>query len=134
MAETVREHFSADEIGLIVPVPVSDERKKERGYNQAAVIAREVARVLEAPCEGRLLRRGRRTRSQAHLRGSEAKAANVAGAFVLRRPVRPEAHHILLIDDVFTTGATLAACHRALRRACGPQVRISIATLAAVGD
>ena len=122
------------DVDLVVPVPLHWTRRWRRGYNQAEIIAREVARVLEAPCEGRLLRRRRRTRSQAHLRGSDAKAANVAGAFVLRRPVRPEVHHILLIDDVFTTGATLAACHRALRRACGPQVRISIATLAAVGD
>ncbi|MDY6443517.1 MAG: phosphoribosyltransferase family protein, partial [Bacteroidales bacterium] len=90
-------------------------------------------RVLGAACAERLLRRCRRTRSQTHLHG-EAKAANVVDAFALRSNQVPAAHHILLVDDVFTTGATLAACHRALRRAYGPQVRISVATLAAVGD
>lgn len=120
------------DVDLVVPVPLHWTRRWRRGYNQAAVIAREVARLLDAPCAERLLRRRRRTRSQTRLSGA-AKAANVAGAFVLRRTA-PAARHILLIDDVFTTGATLAACHRALRQAYGPQVRISAATLAAVGE
>ena len=81
----------------------------------------------------RLLRRRRRTRSQTRLHG-EAKAANVAGAFALRAGGKPDARHILLVDDVFTTGATLAACHRALRTAFRPDTRISVATLGAVGE
>ena len=121
------------DVDLVVPVPLHWARRWERGYNQAAVIAREVARVLGAACAERLLLRRRRTRSQTHLHG-EAKAANVADAFTLRAKEVPAARHILLVDDVFTTGATLAACHRALRRAYGPQVRISVATLAAVGE
>ena len=123
------------DVDLVVPVPLHWTRHRQRGYNQAAVIAREVAEALGAPCAQRLLRRTRRTRSQTRLSG-EAKAANVAGAFALRRaggPL-PAARHILLVDDVFTTGATLAACHRALRRAYGPAVRISAATLGAVGE
>jgi len=120
------------DVDLVVPVPLHWTRRWQRGYNQAEVIAREVAAVLGAACRPRLLRRRRRTRSQAHLQGSAAKAANVADAFVLRAAA--PAHHILLIDDVFTTGSTLAACHKALRRHYGPQVRISVATLAAVGD
>ena len=122
------------DVDLVVPVPLHWTRRWQRGYNQAAVIAREVAQVLGAPCAERLLKRRRRTRSQARLQGTAAKAANVSGAFALRSSHCPAAHHILLIDDVFTTGATLAACHRALRRAYGPQVRISVATLGAVGD
>lgn len=121
------------DVDLVVPVPLHWTRRRQRGYNQAAVIAREVARALGAPCAERLLRRVRRTRSQAHLAG-EAKAANVEGAFALRARRPPAAGHILLVDDVFTTGATLAACHRALRRRYGPAVRISVATLAAVGE
>ena len=121
------------DVDLVVPVPLHWTRYWRRGYNQAAVIAREVAHALDTPCRPRLLRRCRRTRSQTRL-SVAAKAANVSGAFVLRPSTPPSAHHILLIDDVFTTGATLAACHKALRRHYGPQVRISVATLAAVGE
>ena len=121
------------DVDLVVPVPLHWTRHWRRGYNQAAVIAREVARALGAPCAERLLRRCRRTRSQTRLSG-EAKAANVAGAFALRSGRLPQTQHILLIDDVFTTGATLAAGHRALRTAYRPDTRISVATLGAVGE
>ena len=123
------------DVDLVVPVPLHWTRRRQRGYNQAEIIARDIAEALRAPLAARLLRRRRRTRSQTRLSGA-AKAANVAGAFVLRKsPDKlPAARHILLVDDVFTTGATLAACHRALRSAYGPQVRISVATLGVVGE
>ena len=152
------------DVDLVVPVPLHWTRRRQRGYNQAAVIAREVASALGVPMEERLLRRRRRTRTQTRL-SVEQKAANVGGAFAVRprrlarllRAFRPEPLpgtavsgtdsglffpgrlHLLLVDDVFTTGATLEACHAALRAAfsaagIGPdRVRISVATLAFVG-
>ena len=127
------------DVDLVIPVPLHWTRRWRRGYNQAALIAREVARVLGVPCAERALSRRRRTRSQARLAGRTERAANVEGAFApgRRRSGRADlsaARHILLLDDVFTTGATLAACHDALRRSCGPQVRISVATLGVVGE
>ena len=152
------------DVDLVVPVPLHWTRRRQRGYNQAAVIAREVASALGVPMEERLLRRRRRTRTQTRLT-VEQKAANVGGAFAVRprrlerllRAFRPEPLpgtavsgtdsglffpgrlHLLLVDDVFTTGATLEACHAALHAAfsaagIGPdRVRISVATLAFVG-
>ena len=92
-----------------------------------------VAEALPAArAEAGILCRRRRTRSQTRLQGLQ-RAENVAGAFRLRHPERiGQSRHILIVDDVFTTGATLSACHRALRTVCGRGVRISVATLACV--
>ena len=130
-------------VDLVVPVPLHWTRQWTRGYNQAEVIARELAKALSAPCRTDILRRGRRTATQTRLTGEE-KVANVAGAFqaVAHRPDRKTASaesgsgvgHILLVDDVFTSGATLAECHKALRKVFGPTVRISAATLAYAGE
>ena len=153
------------DVSLVVPVPLHRSRQRKRGYNQAAVIAREIAAVLGVPCDEKLLYRRRRTRTQTQL-SVEEKAANVDGAFAVRpdrlpgrpcarhsgtealvpvvrasgeREGQPAAVHILLVDDVFTTGTTLEACHAALRSGWCDQdadprlLRISVATLAYVG-
>ena len=122
-------HFS--DVDLVLPVPLHWSRKWKRGYNQAELIAAEVARKAGVRCRTDVLVRCRRTRSQTRLSGDE-KARNVSGAFRVARV--PEAGHILLVDDVHTTGSTLFACYEALRGVMGPEVRISGATLAYVGD
>lgn len=122
-------------VDCIIPVPLHWTREWKRGYNQAETIARELSRALTCPCLPHALRRCRRTRTQTRL-GREAKAANVSGAFALNQRFAKQltaVHHILLVDDVFTTGATLSECHIALRSALGPAIRISVASLAFVG-
>lgn len=117
-------------VDLVVPVPLHWRRRRGRGYNQAAVIAERVAACLGARCGRTVLRRLRYTPSQTSV-GMEKKASNVSGAFQVVG--RVDTRHILLIDDTFTTGSTLAACHKALREAYPPSVRISVATLSYVG-
>lgn len=123
-------HFA--DVDLVVPVPLHWSRKWHRGYNQAQVIARELARALGAPLGADVLRRVRHTHTQTHL-DADARLRNVAGVFQLRR-VPEQARHILLVDDTFTTGATLATCYWALRSALDKGPRISVATLSAVQD
>lgn len=123
------------DVDCVMPVPLHWARRWRRGYNQAEVIGREVAEAMGVPLRCDVLARRRRTRTQTKL-DIQGKAANVAGAFVVRRPAVRSLkgiRHILLIDDVFTTGSTLRACFAALRAAFPPSVRISVATLAFVG-
>jgi ComF family protein len=101
---------------LIIPMPLHADRRRERGYNQAALLARPVARALRLPLAEDALTRVRATRPQTHLH-RDARRANVAGAFALSGPTAARAlagQRILLIDDVTTTGATLEAAAEAL--------------------
>ena len=119
------------DVDLVVPVPLHWMRRFNRGYNQAEIIAGELASALKAKKGFRVLRRVRRTVSQVGM-SNESRKENVSGAFALARSASAElagVHHILLVDDVFTTGATLAECYGVLRTVVLPQVRISVATL-----
>jgi ComF family protein len=101
---------------LVTEVPLHPARERERGYNQAAALADALARALRAPRPAGLLRRVRATPPQARL-GEGARRANVAGAFVAVRRAPLAGRRVLVVDDVMTTGATLAACLEALREA-----------------
>ena len=120
-------HFA--DVDTVIPVPLHWWRKWRRGYNQAEVIAAELASALHARLRAHALVRLHRTRSQTRL-GAEDRLKNTEGVF--RLPHSFPARHVLLVDDTFTTGATLLACYNAVRKALGPSVRISIATLAVV--
>ena len=125
------------DVDIVVPVPLHWRRKWKRGYNQAEVIAGSIAAQLGVPLRADLLRRTRHTGTQTRL-DIEAKKSNVAGAFEVSPKCiwapDPSPKHILLVDDVFTTGSTLFACFKALRSVFPPSVRISIAALGFVGE
>jgi ComF family protein len=121
------EHFR--DVDAVVPVPLHWTRRWKRGYNQAEVIASEVADALGAPlCPG-FLSKPRRKASQVKA-DARQRASNISGAFKANVP--EGVRHILIIDDTFTTGSTLAACYAAFRECLPGQVRISVATLAFV--
>lgn len=128
---------SCADVDMIVPVPLHWTRKWERGYNQAEVIASSVAEAMGIPMRTDLLRRCRRTSTQTKVEVSD-KRLNVAGAFettleLVSLMEQGVVNHLLLIDDVFTTGSTLGACFVALRQVLPSEVRISVATLGFVG-
>ena len=127
-------HFS--DVDTVIPVPLHAWRKWRRGFNQAELIAAELAGALHARLRADALVRVRRTRSQTRL-DAQARLRNTEGVFRLRKSAAlsfqaSAPRHILLVDDTFTTGATLLACYNAVRKALGPSVRISVVTLAVV--
>jgi ComF family protein len=110
----------------LVPVPLGRARERARGFNQAALLAERLARALGPPVRG-WLARTRSTRPQSEL-GAAERRANVRDAFHARPGVR--GRHVIVVDDVLTTGATAAECARALREA-GARV-VGVLTVARV--
>ena len=113
-----RKAYSAD---VVVPVPAHASRLRERGYNQAELIAKPLARSLGLPCHSYLLERSRPRPDKLRLTVRE-RWRTVRGAYTMRQGVRVDKLRILLVDDVLTTGATLDACSRALRKAGAAKV------------
>lgn len=113
--------------GVLVPVPLHKRRQRWRGFNQSALLADVMAEVTGCPVQA-LLKRHRHTQTQTHLNRSQRKR-NIRGAFSMASPgkLNPDLRYVL-VDDVFTTGATLNECARVMRR--NGARSIDIATIA----
>ena len=134
LAEEIAGSRLYSDVDAVVPVPLHWTRRWSRGYNQAEVIGETIARRVGAKFIPYILKRHRRTKTQTKL-SVEGKVDNVKGAFKLRKGADLSGfRHILLVDDVFTTGATVNSCRGILREISDPGSRISVATLACVGD
>ena len=106
---------------IIVPIPLHQTSQARRGYNQAEIIASQVATHLQLPILATLLKRTSATTSQTRLSQTE-RQANVKGAFQLATTENIKGASFILIDDVFTTGATLREAAKVLKRAGAKQV------------
>lgn len=131
MALTASASLPIHEIEAVIPVPLHWAKHRLRGFNPAEHLAQGVANRLAKPCLVGALRRTRWTRTQTRLRGRE-RFRNVQGAFAVR-PAPLGCRAVLLVDDVFTSGATAAACGLALRSAGAEQIFVLTAARTPLG-
>lgn len=115
------------DVDLIIPVPMTRKKRRKRGYNQSEMIAKGIAQSLNKPVENRILQRTKQKKSQTHL-NKFTRWQNINESFLLQQQLPSEIKHILLIDDVITTGATLESCANAIHEKYN--VKISVASLA----
>jgi len=108
---------------LLVPVPLHIDRLRQRGYNQALQLARQIGREFDVPIAADLLQRVRATEPQQGL-DAASRRGNLRGAFSVARPVL--GRRVLLVDDVMTTGATARECAAALRCAGAAVVDVAV--------
>lgn len=115
------------DIDLIIPLPLNARRFKKRGYNQAEILCHGITSVFNKPIVNTAVIRKVNTETQTH-RGRITRWENMEGVFAVAEPLLIQDKHILLIDDVVTTGASLEACGEEILKVKG--TRLSIATLA----
>ena len=116
----IKDCVSAWHAEALVPVPVHEKRKRERGYNQAEEIADRLSKALSIPVERSLLVRTENTKAQKEL-GAEARLANLRNAFSCAKK-NTAYHTVILVDDIYTTGSTACACTEALLQSGIPEV------------
>ena len=112
-----------EQTDFLVPVPLHLKRLRQRGFNQAVLLALALFPDLKNKVNPFLLERCRWTEPQTGLNGKQRRK-NLRNAFELRHPARVEGRTILLLDDIFTTGSTVNECARTLRRAGAKEVRV----------
>ncbi|PZP50957.1 MAG: hypothetical protein DI598_04395 [Pseudopedobacter saltans] len=114
------------EIDLIIPIPLHPKRERKRGYNQTRIIAEGIANITTIPIANDIVERTLYTQTQT-LKGRSERIANMEDKFRVVKPEKLKGKHVLLVDDLITTGATLEFCGKEILNV--PNSKISIATI-----
>lgn len=112
MGKQMAEYLLENEVELLIPIPLHRRKQRERGYNQSAVLAKEISEHTGIPAEERLLIRRKYTKPQKQLNDVE-RIKNIKGAFALAGEIKAE--NVALIDDIYTTGSTIDEAAEVLR-------------------
>lgn len=126
MGKTLLESNRFNKLDAIVPLPLNPRKERIRGYNQATIISNGVSEVMQVPVLNNVLTRDRFTQTQTRKHRTE-RWENVDGSFTVQQQQVIAGKHILLVDDVITTGATFEASGKILLQTAG--VKLSIAAL-----
>lgn len=128
LAAQIKDRHIFDEVDLIVPVPLHPKRELDRGYNQAEVIALAIGQTLEVDVDSSVVIRKRDTSPQSHSQSSSERRSNMRDAFKVSDSGRLVGRHILLVDDVITTGSTILSLAWAITQEVS-DCKISICSL-----
>ncbi len=127
LGETFHRYWDPSTVDLLLPVPLHVKRLRQRGFNQALLLAKELSRRTRIPYDKGLLRKRIATPPQMGLTGKEREKM-IRGSFTIQREKSVEGKRILLIDDVYTTGATVNECSKVLLK--GGAERVDVITVA----
>ena len=127
MAEALQRYWHGSSPDLLLPVPLHRQRLRERGFNQALLLVKDLSRRTGIPCDKRILQKKKPTLPQVNLSGPE-REKGVRGAFQITEKEKLKGKLILLVDDVYTTGATVNECSKVLM--AGGAERVDVFTLA----
>ena len=129
MGYAIKNSTRFNNIDALVPLPLFPSREKKRGYNQAAVLCEGMADVLSLPVLNNIITRPQHTETQTQ-KGRIERWRNIEGKFFLKDPQPIENKHLLLVDDVVTTGATLEACGNELLSAANVSLSLALLCMA----
>lgn len=127
MGRSLSETDRFSDVDVLVPLPLFAAREKKRGYNQSEILCNGMSSILKWPVDNRSVVRLTSTETQTHKTRTD-RWSNMEGRFQVAGPAALEGKHVLLIDDVITTGATLEACGQEILKVS--RTKLSIATLA----
>lgn len=123
MASHIRPSFKSDNYDLIIPVPLHPKRLRQRGFNQAVLLGREISLRFSIPMKTALLKRNVNTLPQVSL-GRQDRGPNVKGVFVVEKKGELAHKKVILVDDVYTTGTTVRECAKILLNAGAEEVAV----------
>ena len=127
MTEGLHRYWDSTFFDLLIPVPLHPKRLKERGFNQSLLLVKELSRKTGIPYRKQILKKSRPTIPQVNLNGKE-REKGVKGSFQIMDGEEVEGKSILMVDDVYTTGATVNECSKVLLT--GGAKRVDVFTLA----
>ncbi len=124
LANTIYEFFMNNEklygflkkYDIIIPIPISSSRKRERGYNQSELLARKISKMANIHIETQVLKKAKNNQPQSSL-NKEQRRENVKNVYKVQNEVKIQNKEILLLDDIYTTGSTANECARMLKQA-----------------